>query len=245
MTERPDEVHEEARLNEVLRELPLLDDLFLGMQAMNVDLVEVPAPSSTPATRREVFAASSSKADCPTAARTRTPSTLLVQGRSERTALPEGVVMTVSGALESVSPSQRRPRAVGAAGAVDNTEVCSMSSATSKHGGRPGSKFNSTEVDGVVFNVSLRRAVTYCIRYYDELHKRRTVVVGPDFEQTKVRLVEMTVAASMGESTSNVNITLNKVVDEWRGVRVYTKEATPEAYDFALNTHVLPYLGNM
>lgn len=40
MTERPDEVHEEPRLNEVLRELPLLDDLFLGMQAMNVDLVD-------------------------------------------------------------------------------------------------------------------------------------------------------------------------------------------------------------
>jgi hypothetical protein len=40
MTERPDEVHEEPTLNEVLRELPLLDDLFLGMQAMNVDLVD-------------------------------------------------------------------------------------------------------------------------------------------------------------------------------------------------------------
>jgi hypothetical protein len=40
MTERPDEVQEEPRLNEVLRELPLLDDLFLGMQAMNVELVD-------------------------------------------------------------------------------------------------------------------------------------------------------------------------------------------------------------
>jgi hypothetical protein len=40
MTERPDEVHEEPRLNDVLRELPLLNDLFLGMQAMNVDLVD-------------------------------------------------------------------------------------------------------------------------------------------------------------------------------------------------------------
>jgi hypothetical protein len=40
MTDGPDEVHEQPRLNEVLRELPLLDDLFLGMQAMNVDLVD-------------------------------------------------------------------------------------------------------------------------------------------------------------------------------------------------------------
>jgi len=40
MTERLDVPHEELRLNEVLRELPLLDDLFLGMQAMNVDLVD-------------------------------------------------------------------------------------------------------------------------------------------------------------------------------------------------------------
>src|SRR6266540_4007656 len=41
MTERFDENDADAtRLNEVLRDLPLLDELFLGMQAMNVDLVD-------------------------------------------------------------------------------------------------------------------------------------------------------------------------------------------------------------
>lgn len=38
----PDDEDDDARprLHDVLRELPLLDDLFLGMQAMNVDLVD-------------------------------------------------------------------------------------------------------------------------------------------------------------------------------------------------------------
>jgi hypothetical protein len=40
MTEARDDAPEETRLNEVLRALPLLDELFLGMQALNVDLVD-------------------------------------------------------------------------------------------------------------------------------------------------------------------------------------------------------------
>lgn len=39
MTGSPDDRDDEVELHEVLRGLPLLDDLFLGMQAMNVDLV--------------------------------------------------------------------------------------------------------------------------------------------------------------------------------------------------------------
>jgi hypothetical protein len=40
MTEARDDAAEEIRLNEVLRALPLLDELFLGMQALNADLVD-------------------------------------------------------------------------------------------------------------------------------------------------------------------------------------------------------------
>jgi hypothetical protein len=40
MTEALDNAHEETRLNEVLRALPLFDELFLGMQALNIDLVD-------------------------------------------------------------------------------------------------------------------------------------------------------------------------------------------------------------
>lgn len=35
-----DDTQEEDSLSEVLRRLPLLDELFLGMQAMNIDLVD-------------------------------------------------------------------------------------------------------------------------------------------------------------------------------------------------------------
>jgi hypothetical protein len=35
-----DDPHEQPSLNEILRALPLLDEVFLGMQAMNVDLVD-------------------------------------------------------------------------------------------------------------------------------------------------------------------------------------------------------------
>jgi len=113
-------------------------------------------------------------------------------------------------------------------------------SATAKHTGRPGSKFNPTEVDGVVFNVSPKGAVTYCIRYYDELHKRRTVVVGRDFEQSKVKLAEVTVAHSKGESTANMHITLAEVIAEWRGTRVLNP-VTAETYDFVIDRYVAPY----
>lgn len=40
MSEVLDVEHEKARLNEVLRALPLFDELFLGMQALNVDVVD-------------------------------------------------------------------------------------------------------------------------------------------------------------------------------------------------------------
>lgn len=40
MAEAHDDTHEEDGLSEVLRRLPLLDELFLGMQAMNIDLVD-------------------------------------------------------------------------------------------------------------------------------------------------------------------------------------------------------------
>jgi integrase len=114
------------------------------------------------------------------------------------------------------------------------------------HVGKPGSKFNATEVKGVWFNCDERgNATVYGIRFYDELHKRRTVAVGRDYEHAKVKLAEVTVAHAKGEATSNVNITLKQVVEEWRGVRVYKKQSTVEGYDFVIDKHVLPYLGTL
>jgi hypothetical protein len=40
MADAPDDTQQEDSLSEVLRRLPLLDELFLGMQAMNIDLVD-------------------------------------------------------------------------------------------------------------------------------------------------------------------------------------------------------------
>jgi len=40
MTDSQDNRNHEVHLHEVLRGLPLLDEVFLGMQAMNVDVVD-------------------------------------------------------------------------------------------------------------------------------------------------------------------------------------------------------------
>jgi integrase len=122
-----------------------------------------------------------------------------------------------------------------------------MSAASKQHRGRPGSKFNPVPgFPGVWFNCDATgKAKVYGIRYRDELGVRRTVTVGPDFEAARIALAKATVASARGESTSNVNATLDDVIADWRGLRVLKKQSTAESYDKVIDLHVVPYLGGL
>lgn len=114
-----------------------------------------------------------------------------------------------------------------------------MPAASSQKGGR----HIPTKAEGVYKSISPRTGkATWEARYRDSDGKY-VYEVCPTFEQAKARRAEMIHRVNKGEVVANPTVTLNDLLDGWRGWRK-VKPRTEQSQDSNIKLHIAPKFGN-